>query len=209
MKTFSYGAAIGLLILCCDLYAQGRGGQGRGRQRGMNITRMLERFDANEDGKLTEAEVTIPRMWQRLVAADKDEDGVITKEEMETLSNRGNRGGRSRGGESVWKFLRDKYDNDKDGKITSAEYDRSKETFARLDRDKDGVLTKQDWADAGEDRARGGGRERGRGQKASGPEEGDRAPDFRLTLVGDPKQFVKLSDYAGKKPVALLFGSCT
>lgn len=205
MKPILYGAATCLLAISCDVLAQGRGGQGRGRQRGFDASRMLERFDANDDGKLTKEEVTSSRLWQRIVAADKDEDGVITEEEMSSLSS--GRGGRSRGGDATWKFFAEKYDVDKDGKVTAAEYTRSKTTFARLDRDKDGVLSKQDWAGASEDRSRGGGRNRG--SKTSAPEEGDAAPNFKLTFVSDAKRTVRLSDYVGKKPVALVFGSCT
>ena len=51
------------------------------------------------------------------------------------------RGSRSRGGESAWKFLADKYDTNKDGRITTDEYQRDQDTFLRLDRNKDGALS--------------------------------------------------------------------
>lgn len=38
--------------------------------------------------------------------------------------------------------------------------------------------------------------------------EGDKAPDFRLKTL-DGKREVHLQSYAGKKPVALIFGSYT
>jgi EF hand len=41
--------------------------------------RMLERFDANKDGKLGKNEVGDERMWTRLVAADKNGDGMVSK----------------------------------------------------------------------------------------------------------------------------------
>ncbi len=201
MNRISYGAAACVLLLSCDALAQGRGG----RQRGVNVARMLERYDANDDGKLTKDEVASASMWRRLVAVDKDKDGAVTKKEMESLTS--GRGGRSRGGEATWKFLQEKYDGDKDGKISAKEYTRGKATFARLDKDKDGVLTKKDWDVPGERRSRGGNRDRN--AKSSAPEAGDRAPDFTLTYVGDAKKSMKLSDYVGKKPVALVFGSCT
>jgi peroxiredoxin len=39
-------------------------------------------------------------------------------------------------------------------------------------------------------------------------QEGDRAPDFTLKSP-DGKQKITLSDFRGKKPVALVFGSYT
>lgn len=174
---------------------------------------MVERYDANKDGKLTKEEVGEGRVWDRLLRADKDEDGTLTKKEMESMSGGG--GGRGRGGEATWKFLQEKYDADKNASISAAEYTRDKATFTRLDKDKDGALTAKDWAGGGE-RQRGnrqrGNRQRGEGggrTRSGAPEAGDKAPDFTLTFVKDGKKSVKLSDYKGDKPVALVFGSCT
>lgn len=201
MRNITLGATACVLLLGCDLLGQrGQGGQ-RGR-RGFDVARMLERFDANKDGKLVAGEVDNQRMWRRLASADKDDDGFITKKEMETLA--GGRGRRGGGGDAAWKFLLGKYDADKDGKVSSDEYDRDAATFQRLDRNGDGSLTAEDWSD-GESR-RGGGRGRNRGAAL---EAGDAAPDFELTFVGDAKKKVKLSSLAGDKPVALIFGSCT
>ena len=119
---------------------------------------------------------------------------------------------RGRGGRSVdvFKFLAEKYDKDDDGKLTAEEYDRSEENFKKFDTNKDGVLTAEDWAGGG-GRARGqrgsrGGSSAGRG---TAPAEGAKAPDFSLTHILDAKKTEKLSSYAGSKPVALIFGSCT
>ena len=43
---------------------------------------------------------------------------------------------------------------------------------------------------------------------ANAPKVGDLAPDFELTDVSGEQQ-VRLSDFQGKKPVALVFGSFT
>tara|TARA_R110002073_G_scaffold74211_1_gene181605 strand:+ start:205 stop:954 length:750 start_codon:yes stop_codon:yes gene_type:complete len=215
MNRLLFGAATCALLISCDAFAQG-GGQ---RRRGMNVARMMERYDANKDGKLTKEEVGEGRMWDRLARADKDSDGSITKKEMESLAGgAGGRGaagggGRGRGGEATWKFLQEKYDANNDQSISAAEYTRDEATFKRLDKDKDGVLTAKDWASGGE-RQRGQGGQRQRGQDAgnsrgAAPEAGDVAPDFTLTFVADGKKTVKLSDYKGDKPVALVFGSCT
>ena len=116
------------------------------------------------------------------------------------------RGGRGGGGKSadVFKFLAGKYDADKDGKISSEEYDRSKENFTRFDTNKDGVLTAADWSgNSGRSRR---GQPRG---KSNAPSVGDQAPEIKLTEILDETKEVKLSSFAGNKPVALIFGSCT
>jgi|BART01.1.fsa_nt_gi peroxiredoxin len=43
---------------------------------------------------------------------------------------------------------------------------------------------------------------------ARAPKVGDQAPDFELTDVSGERQ-VRLSDFRGNKPVALVFGSFT
>lgn len=43
---------------------------------------------------------------------------------------------------------------------------------------------------------------------ASAPRVGDLAPDFELTDASEQHQ-VRLSDFRGQKPVALIFGSFT
>ena len=200
-------AATGLLLIPCSLNAQRPGGDRRPGNRGINAERMLTRYDINKDGKLTEAEVSNQRMWQRIVSADKDKDGSITKQELESLGNGRGRGSRSRGGESAWKFLADKYDSNKDGRITTDEYQRDQDTFLRLDRNKDGALSADDWADSPDRNSRGESRDNRSRDKA--PEWGDFAPDFELTFVKDAKKTARLSSYRGKKPVALIFGSCS
>ncbi len=113
---------------------------------------------------------------------------------------------RSRGSTNVWKFLSEKYDKDGDGKLTTKEYDRSKEKFKGFDKNDDGVLTAEDWKTDGD--GRGGRRSRG-GSSGTAPAKGDVAPDFDLSMVTDKSKTVKLSSFAGEKPVALVFGSCT
>ena len=117
---------------------------------------------------------------------------------------------RSRGGSTdVWKFLAEKYDNDGDGRLTKKEYDRSAEKFKGFDSDGDGVLTADDWKSADGGNRRGSQRSRGVNASGAAPAKGDVAPEFALTMVGDTSDTVKLSSFAGKKPVALVFGSCT
>ena len=114
------------------------------------------------------------------------------------------RGGGGRSAD-VFKFLSEKYDTDKDGEITSEEYNRSKENFTRFDSNKDGVLTAADWSGQ-TGRPRRPSQPRG---KSVAPSVGDQAPGFKLTEILDETKEVNLSSFAGDKPVALIFGSCT
>ena len=41
------------------------------------------------------------------------------------------------------------------------------------------------------------------------PEVGDTAPDFELPMLGGRDERVRLSDFGGRCPVALIFGSYT
>lgn len=120
----------------------------------------------------------------------------------------------------IWRFLAKKYDKNKNGKITWREYNRDKDKFERFDTDGDGLLSKADFKSEDEGRGRrggrgGGGRDRrrgGEGQTGGGgatPRIGQKAPDFELPIVKTPKKTLKLSSFAGKKPVALIFGSYT
>jgi hypothetical protein len=49
----------------------------------------------------------------------------------------------------------------------------------------------------------------GRRGEDKAPKVGDKAPDFKLKTLGDPDKEVKLSEFAGKSPVVLVFGSYT
>ena len=120
------------------------------------------------------------------------------------------RGGRPGGGSaSVWKYLAEQHDKNKDGKITKDEYNRGEDTFARLDRTEDGVLTAEDLAGRSGPFGSGPGQRPGDGLRGVAPIVGMVAPDFELTRITERSKTVKLSSFAGKKPVALIFGSCT
>ncbi len=206
-------------------------------------------------------------------------------------------------GEKVWKLLAEKYDKDKDGRVTREEYPREKQKFEAYDRNGDGVLNQEDFASSGRSARRRGARRSGgrrmdpgrifhflllrfadddgsrsiskkewkavRTELASGepmqgmrarmqqaalrfldkdkdgklsgkelggwfgkadingdgkvtraellgtrgqnklPTRGELAPDFELPFVKDSKKTVRLSSFAGKKAVALIFGSYT
>ena len=134
------------------------------------------------------------RYWSFLFAATVVFAIHIQVDDANAQRNR--RGGR---GGSGWEFVAKKYDANKDGTVTAEEYTRGEEGLKSLDNNGDGVLSKADW----ETRSN-----RGRGSNAA-PEAGQVAPDFSLTHIRDENKTAKLSDFAGKRPVALIFGSCT
>jgi hypothetical protein len=65
------------------------GGPGRGGPPG---ERMFQRWDQDDDGKLTEGEVPSP-MWDRLSRIDKDSDGSISRSELDKARRRRGRPG--------------------------------------------------------------------------------------------------------------------
>jgi hypothetical protein len=124
--------------------------------------------------------------------------------------NRG-RGGLGITAEALQTLL-EKYDKDKDGKIGRSEYPRGDAAFANLDRDKNGAIEEQDLG-ARPQRGPANRNRRGLGAAVTAapklPEVGDVAPDFDLPMLGMKDTTVKLSSFAGKQPVALIFGSYT
>lgn len=139
--------------------------------------------------------ISFVKSWPILIAA-----AVIFAIHFPVDEAAAQRRGGGRGG-SGWEFVAKKYDADKDGNISEEEYTRGAEGFKSLDKNGDGVLDKSDWATEG-------GRRRGHGT-GQAPVAGDAAPNFSLTEVRDKDKTFTLSDFSGKKPVALLFGSCT
>ena len=126
---------------------------------------------------------------------------LVMADLLQAQGNRRGGGGRA----EAFQFLAEKYDTNGDGKIDSKEYTRDKQTFKRLDQNKDGQLTVEDWQSRGGFRGR-----RGNARRIDkAPTKGQAAPDFELTQIQDAEKKLLLSSFAGKKPVALVFGSCT
>lgn len=94
-----------------------------------------------------------------------------------------------------------KYDADGSGSIERKEYPRGDTAFANLDRDRNGRIDRADLAVRN--------RSRPARPTVEAPKVGDAAPDFELPFAGDDERTQKLSDLAGDKPVALIFGSYT
>ena len=214
------------LLLSTEAFAQpgsrGQGRSGQNRQGMMQRLPVLAALDKDKDGTISKDEIADAS--ESLLTLDKDENGKLDSAEMLPgggfgggRGQRGGKGGKGGGGKSgkggggkggsgvsakVFDFLAEKYDKDGDKKISPQEHDRGEELFARLDKDKDGFLTSKDWEI---ETPRG----KRTGSDQTAPEVGAVAPDFELTLVDDEKKTLKLSSFAGEKPVALIFGSCS
>jgi len=116
--------------------------------------------------------------------------------------------GQPLGAEAFAKLLQ-QYDKNGDKKITRTEYLRGDTAWQNLDRNGDGVLEAADFEAAGP-KPRPNDVIRERNAPADKlPKVGEQAPDFELAMLGMKDKKVKLSSFAGKQPVALIFGSWT
>ena len=98
-------------------------------------------------------------------------------------------------GANIARILMRMIDLNEDKWISIEEYNKF---FANLDQNKDGFVNEKEITDFMKKKQK----------DESGPAVGEEAPDFELrTLEGDG--VVKLSDFRGKKPVVLVFGSYT
>lgn len=129
--------------------AFGPGGpaRGSGGEAGApGMTAMLMRFDANGDGVLDSSEVP-GRMQGIFGRGDRNQDGKLTRDEVEALAQAQPRGSRERpamGGNGPGGPARDPLgaaiDADGDGTISASELAAAPAAIAKLDRNGDGVL---------------------------------------------------------------------
>ena len=165
-------------------------------------------YDANADGVLTASDFEGAgpmdfghmMLGRSLRGADANEDGRVTAEEWKGWlaglgadatgtvpagaippAQEGRRGGRSAS-----------LDRDRDGKISLADL---RVVHTLVDLNGDGVLAPNELE--------------GRPSRESAPVAGSRAPDFELPFAKDLERKVRLSSFAGQRPVALVFGSYT
>jgi Ca2+-binding EF-hand superfamily protein len=159
-KTTRYVLATGALALGAAAFAGASladGGWGRhhgwGDDGGMGL---FERFDANQDGRLTQAEVDEVRRSQ-LIEFDQDSDGSLTLEEYQALWL-----------DAMRERMVDRFqahDDDGDGMVTVEEFGESFDRMVgRLDANDDGTLTPDEMHHRGE----------GRGEREDDGEHGDR-----------------------------------
>lgn len=115
-------------------------GQRPAKKPGTGMRQLLQKGDADKDGKLTfeEASATFPKMTQeRFNKLDRNGDGVVTSADAPPEP-----------GQQFQNMLA-RADADKDGKVTLDEVrtvmpKMTPERFAQMDRNADGALTKED-----------------------------------------------------------------
>jgi len=107
-----------------------------------------------------------------------------------------------RPGANIVRLLIRLLDLDNDGKLSGGEYMRF---FADADQNKDGFLTQEEMMELVSKRWQ---EMFGQSQETDGPNVGQEAPDFTLRTL-DGEGTVTLSQFRGKKPVVLVFGSYT
>ena len=128
---------------------------------------------------------------------------------------------------TVWELLQSKYDTNQDFKISAKEHGRGELAFSNLDADGDGFITQADletptWGPRGRSSKR---KNKVRNKLVLPPKVGELAPDFELRVLlheqekaskvekdsakKEKVETIRLSSFAGEKPVALIFGSYT
>lgn len=115
---------------------EGRGKYGHRRHMRRMGMRMMERFDTDNDGRITRTEVDTVRK-DLVTKHDADKDGKITLQEFE----------------GIWlEMMRPRmvrrfqfFDRDGDASISAEEIDRPiNRMFSRMDRNDDGAISKED-----------------------------------------------------------------
>jgi len=141
------GAGAALLLLAAATMAQpGFGPGGRGHGGPPSIDAIFGKLDANQDGKLTKDELP-ERAAEKLMVADADGDGAVTKEELEQARpGRGGGGGfGGPGGPPPIESLFERFDKNGDGKLTQDEVPEwCAERLMKADADGDGAVTKEE-----------------------------------------------------------------
>lgn len=112
------------------------------------VDKLLDRFDRDRDGSLSEAELREHRAAPAFDWADRDRDGLLSAAELERLANevrarvRARNLGKARPAAYVVPFST--WDRDNDGRISTAEWKGPAYLVARIDRDRDAHLTKDE-----------------------------------------------------------------
>ncbi|MGB0747594.1 MAG: EF-hand domain-containing protein [Magnetospiraceae bacterium] len=127
---------LGATALATQAVASPKGHHGEGGPGGRGMP-LMERFDVNKDGKITQAEIDAVQA-ENFTKTDTDKSGGVSLDEFQTywLAQMRER--------MVDGFQR--LDADGDGQVTQAEFsDRASQVVSRLDRDDDGDIDRDDF----------------------------------------------------------------
>lgn len=146
-------------------------------------------------------ELSLDELFTSAESLDSDENEVLDEFEFRSQANQRiekthkNDMTRMLGERDPWTVLVDGIDLDEDGTLSFSEF----ETFFEDVGDGDFILTLHSKTQNGNNPGR---------IPVTGPRVGQVAPDFEL-CPPEGENAVKLSDFAGRRPVALIFGSYT
>jgi Ca2+-binding EF-hand superfamily protein len=119
-------------------FVGGGGGMGGGPRIGESLTKLL---DTNADGKISREEFA--KILSLFDILDKDHNGELSAEELNGFSRAVTEAQTQATGGVEVNNLFEKYDKNKDGKITPDEIGNDK-IFKSLDLNKDGVVTREE-----------------------------------------------------------------
>jgi Ca2+-binding EF-hand superfamily protein len=119
-------------------FGGGGGGMGGGPRTGESLTKLL---DANADGKVSRDEFA--KILSLFDILDKDHNGELSPDELNGFFRAVNEAQTQATGGVEVNNLFEKYDKNKDGKITAEEIGNDK-IFKSLDLNKDGVITREE-----------------------------------------------------------------
>ncbi len=80
MKVRIWSMAVAATLLACSAEAMAQRPPGGGGQGKPSFDLLLNAFDANRDSALARIEVPV-RLWPRIVKADANKDGYVTRAE--------------------------------------------------------------------------------------------------------------------------------
>jgi Ca2+-binding EF-hand superfamily protein len=114
----------------------------REQRRGERAAHFLTRIDTSGDGKISAAEWQANSL-QKFVKLDSNGDGAVTADEFQNMHKRpAGKDGDAAGRHGDFKDRLARLDTDKDGKVSTAEWNAvGNKMFARMDDNKDGKIS--------------------------------------------------------------------